>query len=88
MCNRVISYYHQCIDPGFVKHMIDETGLSDRDKSIVRLMREYWADTQFYADSIGMPAKAFNEAVSGIHRRMMDELFRLALIGFRAEKGQ
>ena len=85
MCNRVVSYYQACTDPAFAKHMIEEIGLSQRDQKIARNFRTYTGSTQLYADLIGMPMKAFNEACGYIHRRMMDELLRLALIGWRTE---
>lgn len=85
MCSRVVNYYHICTDPGFVSHMICDTGLSERDQKIVRMLRQSSGNTLFFADTAGMPLKAFNEVLGNIHRRMMDELFRLALIGWRAE---
>lgn len=86
MCTRVVNYYHICTDPNFAKHMIEEIGLSERDQKIAWTIRRSTGNAQFYADNVGMPLKAFNEALGNIHRRMMDELFRLALIGWRAER--
>lgn len=88
MCSRVINYYQICTDPEFAHHMIEETGLSERDQEIAWTLRQSRGNTQYYADSVGMPLKTFNEALGNIHRRLMDELFRLALIGWRAEKNR
>lgn len=85
MCNRVVSYYQMPIDPGFVAHMINDTGLSQRDRDIVWSVRKHTGDTTFYADLAGLPKKMFCSIFGNINRRMMDELFRLALIGWRTE---
>lgn len=83
---RVVNYYQACTDPDFAHHMIEETGLSERDKKIAWSFRRTTGNSQYYADLAGLPIKAFNAVCAGIHRRMMDELLRLALIGWRAEK--
>lgn len=86
MTNRVVNYYQFPCDPGFVAHMINETGLSERDRGIVKCLREHTAETQFYADTAGMPVKAYNDAAAHVHQRMMAELLRLAQLGLAAEK--
>ena len=85
MCPRTINYYQYCTDPEFAKHMIEETGLSERDQKIAWAFRRKSGNTQFYADLAGLPLKAFNAISASIHHRLMDELFRLALIGWRTE---
>lgn len=86
MTDRVLRYYQYITDPAFVEHMVTETGLPDDKQQIVRDFRRYSADTEFYAQRAGLPLKRFNEVSAGIHRRMVDELLRLALIGWRAEQ--
>lgn len=86
MCNRVINYYQSCTDPDFARHMIEEIGLSERDMRIAWSFRRTTGNSQFYADLAGLPIKTFNAVCANIHRRMMDELLRLALIGWRAER--
>lgn len=86
MHNRVVSYYQHPVAPDFARHMIEDIGLSDRDREIVRNLRKQTGDTQFYADLSGLPIKTYNEAAANVHRREMDELLRLAQIGYRLEK--
>ena len=85
MTDRTVSYYQHPVSPAFARHMIEEIGLSDRDQTIVRNLRQCSGDTTYYADLIGMPLKRYNEAAANIHRREMAELFRLAQIGYEAE---
>lgn len=86
MTDRVLRYYQYITDPAFVEHMVTETGLPEDKQKIVRDFRHYTADTEFFADRANMPVKRFNEVSAGIHRRMVDELLRLALIGWRVEQ--
>lgn len=86
MTGRALDYYQVITDPDFAEHMISETGLTESQQRIVRSFRTSTKDTQNYADEAGLPLKKFNAVSAGIHRRMMDELFRLALIGYRAEQ--
>ena len=88
MTDRVLHYYQTITDPEFVKYMIEETGLNNNQQKIAWDFRVYTGDTQFYADRAMLPIKRFNEVSAGIHKRMMDELLRLALIGWRAEKSK
>lgn len=88
MTDRVLRYYQYITDPEFVEHMITETGLPEDKQAIVRDFRRYSAETEFYADRAGLPIKRFRDISAGIHRRMVDELLRLALIGWRYEKEQ
>lgn len=86
MTDRVLHYYQTITDPEFARHMIEETGLNEFQQGIAWDFRETTGDTQFYADRAMLPVKRFNETAAGIHKRLMDELLRLALIGWRAEQ--
>ena len=83
---RVIQYYKFPVDPDFARHMIDDIGLSDRDRELAWDLRRKCGDTQFYADEADLPIKTYNEATGRIHRRMVEELIRLAQIGYKAVK--
>ena len=83
---RVVNYYQHAASAAFVRHMIEETGLSERDQEIAWRFRRETGNTQYYADLAGLPLKLFNEVAGNIHRREMDELFRLAQIGYAAEQ--
>ena len=83
---RVVNYYQHPCSPAFVHHMIEETGLSARDQEIAWRFRRETGNTAYYADLAGMPLKLFNEVSANINRREMDELFRLAQIGYAAEQ--
>ena len=85
---RVVNYYQYPVDPEFARHMVEEIGLSERDRELVRQLRTSTGDTTFYADLACMPKKQYCEVMGGIHRREMDELMRLAQIGFRTEKNK
>ena len=81
---RVMQYYQYPVSPEFARHMIEDIGLSERDKAIAWALRQKSGDTQFFADEAAMPIKSYNEAVGRIHRREMEELLRLAQIGYQA----
>ena len=83
---RVVNYYQHAASPAFARHMIEETGLSERDQEIAWRFRRETGNTAYYADMAGMPLKLFNEVAGNIHRREMDELLRLAQIGYAAEQ--
>lgn len=83
---RVVNHYQHPASPGLVRHMIEETGLSERDQELVCQLRRYTGDTTYYADMAGMPKKLYCEVLGNVNRRLMDELFRLAEIGYKAEQ--
>ena len=85
MTDRVNRYYATPVDPEFARHMIAEIGLSPRDQELVRRLRTTIGDTQLFADMAGMDRKKYSQVMGNIHRREMDELLRLAQIGYRAE---
>ena len=86
MTSRVNHYYQQPAQPEFVRHMIEDTGLTEPDKEIVRDLRKYVGSTDLHAESMRLPLKLYNERVGKISQRLMAELFRLAQIGFLAER--
>lgn len=86
MTNRVNHYFQQPASPEFVRHMIEDTGFSAQDKEIVRDLRQYIGDTELHAQTVRLPVKLYNERVGKISVRLMDELFRLAQIGYLTEK--
>lgn len=86
MTMREINYYQYPLDDGFVKHLREETGLSERDQKIAMLFRTRTLDTQGYAENAGVPLKSFYGIVDAIHKRLMAELFRLAYLGWLTEK--
>lgn len=86
MTTRVNHYFQQPAHPDFVKHMIDDTGLTEPDKEIVIDLRKYIGSTDMHAENMRLPLKLYNERVGKISQRLMAELFRLAQIGFLAER--
>jgi len=86
MTDRVLHYYQTITDPGFAKYMIEETGLNSEQQQIAWSFRRKNGNTQYFADRALLPIKRFNDVAAGIHIRMMDELLRLALIGWRTEQ--
>lgn len=88
MTDRVLHYYQAITDPAFAKYMIEQTGLSPQLQEIAWDFRNYQGDTDFFADRAQMPLKRFNATAAGIHIRLMDELLRLALIGWRTEQNR
>ena len=85
MTDRTLHYYQAIVDPKFVEHMITETGLNRDQQRIAWDFRRFSGDTGFYADRAQLPVKRFNAVAAGIHVRMMDELLRLAQIGWKTE---
>ena len=83
---RVVNYYQHTASPGLVRHMIEETGLSERDQELVCQLRHNTGNTEYYADMACMPKKLYCEAIGNVSRRLVDELFRLAEIGYKAEQ--
>ena len=88
MIDRTLHYYQAITDPDFAKYMIEETGLSEGQQRIAWDFRRYTGNTEFFAERAALPVKRFNAVAAGIHVRMVDELLRLALIGWRAEQNQ
>lgn len=88
MVIRTVHYYQTPVSPEFAKHMIEETGLSERDQKIAWTLRRKTGDTQYYADVLQMPVRQFNDAAAHVHMRMIDELIRLAQIGRQAERNE
>lgn len=86
MLSRTLHYYQTIVEPGFDKHMIEQTGLNDNQQKIAWTFRKLTGDTEFYAQRAGLPVKRFNAIAAEIHMRMVAELLRLAQIGWRAEK--
>lgn len=86
MLGRTLHYYQAIVEPGFDKHMIEQTGLTADQQKIAWDFRRHTGDTDFYAQHARMPVKRFNAVAANIHMRMMGELLRLAQIGWRAEQ--
>lgn len=86
MIDRVLHYYQFITDPEFAKYMIEGTGLSPEQQRIAWGFRKISGCTEFFAERAQLPVKRFNAITAQMHMRMMDELIRLALIGWRAEK--
>lgn len=86
MTGRVNSYYQHPASPEFIHHMIEENGFCEQDKQIIRNLRECFGDTELHAQAAGLPIKVYNDRTASINKRMMDELFRLAEIGYKSEK--
>ena len=84
---RAVEYLSTPADPEFVHHMIDEVGLSDRDRRIVWSFRLHpGMEMDYYADLAQIPRKKFTGICGWIFRRIMTELIRLAYIGWQAER--
>ena len=87
MTGRVNRYFQHPASPDFVKHMVEENGFCEQDKLIIRHLREVSGDTALHAQAAGMTDKEYNRRAAAISIRMMDELFRLAQVGYEHEKG-
>lgn len=85
MTDRVLHYYQSITAPDFARHMIEETGLTKDQQRIAWDFRKFTGSTEFFAERARLPVKRFNAIAAGIHIRMVDELLRLALIGWRVE---
>lgn len=88
MIDRVLHYYQTPTDPEFARYMIERTGLNPEQQAMVRDFRAYSGPTEFFAERAQLPLKRFNATAAAIHVRMVDELLRLALIGWRAEQNR
>lgn len=88
MTDRVVNYYQTPVPPGFAKHMIEETGLNEKQRKMVQAWRNFTGDTDFYAEASGLPLKRYNAIAAKVHIRMVDELLRLAVIGWKTENKQ
>lgn len=86
MTERVLHYYQTITDPAFARHMIEETGLTDDQKKMAWDFRRKTGNTEFFAERAKLPVKRFNAVSAQIHMRMVDELIRLAQIGWKTEK--
>lgn len=86
MTDRALYYYQAITDPEFARYMIEQTGLSPEMQKIAWDFRRYRESTEFFANRADLPLKLFNAKAARMHMRLMDELLRLALIGWRAEQ--
>lgn len=85
MIDRVLSYYQSPVAPRFLKHMIEETGLTEKQQEMVRDLRTHDGDTAFFADLAGLPKKRYCATIAAVSQRLESELLRLAQIGYAAE---
>ena len=85
MTGRVNRYFQHPASPAFIRHMIHETGLCELDQKIVRNLREFSGDTELHAQAVGLTDKDYNRRTANLSIRLMDELFRLAQIGYEYE---
>lgn len=88
MIDRVLHYYKTPTAPGFAAYMIEQTGLSPEQQEMVRDLRKYTGDTQFFADMANLPLKRYNATMACINMRMENEILRLAQIGWAAEQAR
>lgn len=86
MVRRVMEHYGHPVKPDFAEYMITKTGLNERDQQLVRDLRKYQGDTQFFADLAGMTLKQYSEAMGRISKRMIDVLLELAQEGYAHRK--
>lgn len=68
--------------------MIEQTGLNTEQQKMVRDLRRYSGDTQFFADMAGMPLKRYNATMANVNMRLESEILRLAQIGWAAEQNR
>lgn len=85
MIDRVLSYFQEPVSPAFLRHMIEGTGLTERQQQMVKDLREHDGDTAFFADLAGLPVKKYNAVIASVSMRLEKELLRLAQIGFETE---
>ena len=86
MTDRVLRYFQTPLAPDFLKHMVEETGLTREQQEMVLELREHTGDTAFFADRANMPVKRYNAVIASVCVRLVTELLRLAQIGFRKSK--
>lgn len=86
MTDRVLHYYQTPTAPGFAAYMIEQTGLNAEQQTMVKDLRRFCGDTQFFAERAKMPLKRYNAAMAGINMRLENELLRLAQIGWETEQ--
>lgn len=86
MNGRVNRYYQHPASSDFVRYMIEDSGLCKLDQRIAWNLRNFSGDTALHAQAVGLPERDFNRRVANIGVHMVDELIRLAQIGYEAEK--
>ena len=83
--SRVNDYWHLPAPAGFVEYIITKTGLSAKDQQIARNYREYYGDTEFFADKADLPVKRFRAHSGELHRRIVAVLIELAVLGWKVK---
>lgn len=70
---RAVEYLSTPADPEFVHHMLDEVGLSERDRSIAWSFRKHpGMEMDYYADLAQIPRKKFTAICGWIFRRQSE----------------
>ena len=92
MIGRVREYFRWPQPIPFVAHMRDELGLNLQQQEIIDYLRSancpLDVDSGEIADHIGVTRKRVDKLIGSMCYALMRELFRLALIGFEAEKAR
>lgn len=87
---RVVGYWQYPAPPEFAKHIIEDTGLNTRDQEICWALRDpyHCGDTEYYAMRADLNRKQYSERCDHIFRTVMPEIIRLAILGWKSERGQ
>lgn len=85
MRSRINAIYHRPFPQDFYEHFRDHIGLTEEYKTIMDSLHEHQADSKFHYDNTMLPEAKFESYLKTLTDLQLSELFRLALIGFRAE---
>lgn len=86
MNRRVNRRYQTPLPPDFVHFLVEEQGLSERQKAVVYQLRNKMQDSEWHYQDAKMSKDEFEETVKDINDYYWRLLISLALSAFEAQK--
>lgn len=86
MNRRVNRRYQTPLPPDFVHYLVEEQGLSERQKAVVYQLRNKMQDSEWHYQDAKMSKDEFEETVKDLNDYYWRLLVSLALSAFEAQK--
>lgn len=86
MNRRINRRYQTPLPPEFVHFLIEEQGLTERQRAVVYQLRSKMQDSTWHYQDAGMTKDEFEEIVKDLNDHYWRLLIDLALKGFEAQK--
>lgn len=86
MNRRINRRYQTPLPPDFAHFLIEEQGLSERQKRVVYQLRNKMQDSEWHYAEAGMSKDEFEETVKDLNDHYWRTLISLAISAFEAQK--